>query len=81
MDRPPRLVSPRIVACCLVSFRRRGGIVIRMVGGGAMVAESWREARRRMDAGRWSAIPVQDARRLYGDGDAGRAGDGQGMQQ
>jgi hypothetical protein len=25
--------------------------VIRMVGGGAMVAESWREARRRMDAG------------------------------
>jgi hypothetical protein len=31
--------------------------------------------------GRWSAIPVQakqGARRLYGDGDAGRAGDGQG---
>lgn len=32
---------------------------------------------RRMEA----AIPVQGARRLYGDGDAGRAGDGQGMQQ
>jgi hypothetical protein len=31
--------------------------------------------------GSWSAILVQDARRLYGDGDAGRAGDGQGMQQ
>jgi hypothetical protein len=50
--------------------------VIRMVGGGAMVVEGGTE-----ENGRWSAIPVQGARRLYGDGDAGRAGDGQGMQQ
>ena len=78
------LASCRGVAWRVVSYRFvRGGIVIRLVGGGAMVCRAVKggtEAQRRM--GRWSAgIPVQGARRLYGDGDAGRAGDGQGMQQ
>jgi hypothetical protein len=64
-----------MVACCLVSCRP-GRYRDSYGRDGAMVVEGGTE-----ENGRWSAIPVQakqGARRLYGDGDAGRAGDGQG---